>query len=674
MKKVIAVPFILLPVAIACAMSTAELPIRRVTLFTSGVGYFERSGEVQDNQSAELLFKTDQMMDLIKSLVVVDEGKGTISAVTYDARDPLDRTLKSFAIDLTDNPTMDRLLNRLRGVEIKLKTASGEWGGRVLGVEAETVKEDDAILTRYWLKLVAEGEIRTVRLDQIQSLALNDAKLQNDLTAALTALAANLDRDKKGVRLNFRGQGRRTVRLGYMLEAPVWKVSYRLVLGEKGALLQGWAHVENTTDDDWRDVRLSLVSGRPISFIQNLYDPIYLKRPEVRTELYAVAAPPAYEGTMDVVAPMVAEEAAPATLMMKGLSVGRGVGGRARMAAAPAPRLELADVADSVNVAAEGQEAGELFAYDIQESITLPRRQSAMLPIVNAKIGAERLSIFNRQTNARYAYNGAEITNTTGHFLMQGPITVFDDGVYAGDARLSDTPRNEAKLLSYALDLASDVRVEDKWTRDEITTLKIVQGVLHLTRRHEARTEYTVKNKRDKERRFLIEHALRGDWDLIEPAKNVEKTKDSYRHRFNVSAGKSETVAFVEQRMVGETVGLIGLDDDQIIFYLNQRRLSPGVKKAFEKLAQMRRELADVRAQREDRERRVREIDEEQKRIRENMRTVVKPSDSYSMWESKLVKQEKDLEALRAEIENLRAQEMAKETALRDYVANLSVD
>lgn len=649
-----------------------EMPVRRVALFTSGVGYFERSGEVTDDQSAELFFKTDQMVDLIKSLFVVDEGKGTVSAITYDARDPLERTLKSYGIDLTENPTMANLLNQLRGVEIRVKTASGEWSGRIIGVESETVKEDDVVFTRFWLKAFVDGEVRAVRLDHVQSFALADPKLEQDLAAALATLARSVDRDKKAMRLEFRGKGRRTVRLGYMLEAPVWKTSYRLVLDEQEGLLQGWAHVENTTDEDWQKVALTLVSGRPVSFIQNLYDPIYLKRPEVRNELYEAVAPTAYQGAME----LERAEEPMAPLKMKGLYARRAAAGRWDTVASPAPDVEIAgeSLADSVEVQVEAQEAGELFVYDIREPVTLPRRQSAMLPIVNSRVRAEKLSIFDRRTNARYAFNGAEITNATGLFLMQGPITVFDEGVYAGDARLSDTPRGEAKLISYALDLSSDVRVEDKAVNENITTLKIVNGVLHITRRNETRTEYVIKNKREKSRRYLIEQVMRPGWDLVEPAKNVEKTRDSYRYRFDIGAGKTEKIAFVEQRFLDETVGLIGLRDDRIEFYMRQRSIPASVKKALEKLAQMQHELADVRAQREDRERRVREISDEQQRIRENMRSVVKPSDSYSMWESKLVKQEKDLEALRADIETLRAREMEKERAVRDYVATLNAD
>lgn len=655
-------------------VTAADLPIRRITLFTSGVGCFERWTEVTDRETAELFFKTDQMMDLIKSLAIVDEGGGTISAVTYDARDPLDRTLRSFAIDLTDNPDLAVLLNRLRGVELRLKTAAGEWAGRVMGVESRTIKEEDAILTEYRLKVFSEGQIRTVPLDQVHFISLVDDKLKTDLTKALETLATGLDRDKKGVRLDFQGKGRRRVRLAYMLEAPVWKTSYRLVLEERNALLQGWAHVENTTDEDWRDVQLTLVSGRPISFIQNLYDPIYLKRPEVQMELYAGVKPHVYEGAMEESEAADIGKQVTDAVTAKGLFMGRAVARQLAAREAPAPSFAIKELESAVHADVEAREVGELFSYSIPQPVTLPRRQSALLPIVNTRLGVEKLSIFNQQVNARYALDAAELTNTTGFFLMQGPITVFDEGVYAGDARLSDTPRGEAKLLSYALDLASDIRVDEESAPEEIVSVKIVNGVLYAQRRYERRTDYNVKNKRERARRYLIEHPIRSGWDLVEPSKNIEKTRDLYRYRFDVGAGKTQKTPFIEQRITDERFGLLDLRDDRVEFYLKQRRISAGARKALETLMQKQRALAEVRTQRENRERRVREITDEQSRIRENMRSVIRPSDSYTMWESKLMKQEKELESLRDEIEKLRDEEAKKEKEIRDYVSQLNVD
>ncbi|OQA29188.1 MAG: hypothetical protein BWY59_00483 [Verrucomicrobia bacterium ADurb.Bin345] len=659
----------------------AEVPLRNVVLFTSGVGYFERSAEIEGDSATELALKTDQMADLIKSLVLVDEGGGRISAVTYDARDPLDRTLKSFSVDLTDNPGLPALLNRMRGVPVRVKTASGELTGEVLGVEVHERWVDEQKFIECALNVFSDGVIKSVLMDQVQWFEPLDEKVRADLAAALDTLASGLDRDKKTIRLNFAGKDKRRVRVGYMLEAPVWKTSYRLVLDEKGsALLQGWAHIENTTDEDWRGVQLALVSGRPISFIQNLYDPIYLRRPVVQNELYASAVPQLYGGAVDSIAfgdesDVFAEQefAAP-----KAFAVGRAGGARLRRqdaAMAPAPAMAPAEMLrETVQAAATGRETGELFSYPVDEPVTLPRRQSAMIPIVNKDVRLEKLSIYNEGADAKFPLNGVEFTNTTGLFLMQGPVSVFEDGIYAGDARLNDTARNEARLLSYAVDLASEVKPERKSAPERITSLKAVHGVLWVTRLYEDTTEYAVRNKRDKARRYLIEHPIRSDWELVEPAKGVEKTRDLYRCRTEVPAGKTEAVRFVERRNVSQSIMLSNISTDNIEFYLRQSRISSALKQALQKLAGLQAALAEVRAKRVDRERRVKEITDEQNRIRENMKAVARPSDSYSMWEGKLVQQEKELDRLRLEIEELRADEMKKQGEINDFIAKLNVE
>src|SRR5205085_7361173 len=105
---------------------------------------------------------------------------------------------------------------------------------------------------------------------------------------------------KKAVSVVFSGNGKRKVAVGYVTEAPLWKPSYRLSVDEKGAArLQGWATVENTTDEDWVNVKVGLVAGRPMTFQMDLYDPLFVPRPHVEPELYASLRPPMYQGRLN---------------------------------------------------------------------------------------------------------------------------------------------------------------------------------------------------------------------------------------------------------------------------------------------------------------------------------------------------------------------------------------
>jgi len=262
-----------------------DLPVKRVVLFTSGVGFFQREGEVSGDASVQLSFRTEQINDLLKSLVLQDFGGGKIAPIVFGSRDPIERALKSFAIDLTDNPPLSELLNRMRGVEAEI-TAPKEIQGVIVGVESHEQKIKEDVIRIFILNLMTAQGLRSVPLEQVQQIRLLDAPLDNEFRTALKVLATSHDKQRKPVTLSFTGQGKRRVSVGYILEAPLWKTSYRLELSEKKPpFLQGWAIVENTTDDDWQAVNLTLVSGRPISFIMDLYQSLYVPRPTVVPEI-----------------------------------------------------------------------------------------------------------------------------------------------------------------------------------------------------------------------------------------------------------------------------------------------------------------------------------------------------------------------------------------------------
>lgn len=657
---------------VASVSAAPSVPLKQVVLFTSGVGYFERAAEVNNVETAELSFTVDQINDVIKSMVLIDASGGSVSAVTYDSQDPVEKTLKSFSVDLSDNPSMYALLNRLRGVALKIKTTGQDWEGRVLGAERKQVLQDGkTVETIDILNLSGADGVRSVPLGEIQKIDVLDPAISGDIQRALETLASSLDRNKKGLRLTFSGKGRREVRVGYMIETPVWKTSYRLVIEDKSLFLQGWAHVENTTDEDWTGVKLSLVSGRPLSFVQDLYSPIYIQRPVVQPETYASVAPPSYEG---VFAEAVADFAMPAEAVAPGAM---------KLARAPAPMVAAsrmagvgaADLAGGgVRAAAEGREAGELFEYGIRDAVSIPRQQSAMIPIVNDTIKGEPVSIYNQGVNDKNPLNGVEIENSSKVFLMHGPVTVFEKGIYAGDARLSDTRPGEKKLISYALDLACDAKVERDQKPEEIVSLKASRGTLFVQRRLVSETAFKLSSKRAAPRKAILEAPINPGWDLVEPKEAPEKTADLYRFRLDLAPGKTTTLNMREQRIMSQAMALTSLDVRAIEMYLAQRVISAKMKEALKKLADMQGRLTDIRRRKEALEKKRNDIAQDQERIRQNMRTVDRNSESYSRWERKLSQQEDQLDGILAEIEKLIAEERAAQEAMESYLAGLDVE
>ncbi len=656
------------------------LPLKQVVLFTSGVACFERSAEIAGPLTADLEFTPDQMADLIKSLVLVDPGGAPVRAVTYESRDPIERTLQSFAVDLTDNPDLAALLNRLRGTPVRITTGSGDWTGRLIGVEVRTQQVERTTIREPVMTLLTDGALRALPLDGMQAITVLDPAIRSDLEAALGVLGESRARDRKRVRVSFTGDARRTVRAAYMLEAPVWKTSYRLVLDGPQALLQGWAHIENLTDEDWTGVSLTLVSGQPLSFIQNLYDPLYLRRPVVRAVLEALAAPPVYAAALEE-APADAAKVEAGGMPggrneSKRLRMARGVVGAAAMAVPPAPPgIELEDLAQGgVQAMAAAGQAGELFEFRLSEPLDLARRQSAMIPIVNRPLAAEGLSIFNAQVNPMRPLNGIAFTNSLDLFLMQGPVTVFEGGLYAGDARLGDTPRGAARLLSYAVDLACEGALDGQPEADEIVSLKIVRGTLTLKRRFAAESRYRLKSSRDAARRVVIEHPIRPEWTLVQPERDVEKTRDLYRHSLVLEPGQAREIVFREERLDQELLILSNLETEQVRLFLKQKGLSDRLRQALQEVVAKQDSLAAVRRDLAQKEAALKTLAEEQGRIRENMRTVARNSESYAMWERKLVQQEEAIDRLHQAIETLRAAEAAQADALARFLASLDVE
>jgi hypothetical protein len=260
-----------------------DLPVSTVMLFSSGVGYFEHVGSVRGNATTELRFHTNQINDILKSLVVEDQGGGRIGAITYPSQDPVDKTLRSFQVDITANPSLADLLNQLRGAGVTVQVQGERLSGTIVGVEKRQKQTGQgAPVEVAVLNILTGATLRAIELQSITSLTFDDPTLQAELTRALTTLTQARDQDRKPVTINFGGNGDRRVRFGYVVETPIWKTSYRLLMDPEGDRLQGWAIVENQTDSDWNGVSLSLVSGRPISFMMDLYQPLYARRPHGR--------------------------------------------------------------------------------------------------------------------------------------------------------------------------------------------------------------------------------------------------------------------------------------------------------------------------------------------------------------------------------------------------------
>ena len=133
-------------ITIAATAVAADLPLEQVVLFSSGVGYFHRDGTIRGDATVELSFRTAQINDLLKSLVLQDFDGGTIAPVTYAPEEPIERALSAFAVDISDNPGLYELLNQLRGTRAEIRSSDGVKTGTIVGMETQQKSVEDSIL------------------------------------------------------------------------------------------------------------------------------------------------------------------------------------------------------------------------------------------------------------------------------------------------------------------------------------------------------------------------------------------------------------------------------------------------------------------------------------------------------------------------------------------------
>ncbi len=694
-----------------------SLPVTKVVMFNSGVGYVARSGEVEGDARVDLHFPEADINDLLKSMTLEDFGGGRVEAVSYDSREPVARTLSSFAVNLGGNPTFAQILGQARGekVEVALNPTAqnqpGTLAGTIVGLEKQKVLAGtnstvDVDVLTLWC---ADG-MRAVKLNDVAKLRFSNPALESEFRRALDTLALSHDAQKKAVSLHFAGEGRRRVQVGYVTEAPVWKTSYRLVLDKDGKpYLQGWAVVENPTDEDWSGVKMALVSGRPISFKMDLYNPLFVPRPTVEPELFASLRPPTYRGGFGKKDEALAQngvEDEKGGVAADSVTMG-GFGGNgapmAKAAAAPmAPgrRMQPADAtgerdkqadrkryaADlgselgkkmemgAVGSAATAGALGDFFQYAIDHPVTLLRQKSALLPIVGKDIEGQRVSIYNPAVQAKHPLLGLKFKNTTGLHLSQGPITVFEGSTYAGDTRVLDVQPNEERLVSYAIDLGTEVDPQVGPGSTRITSVRANRGIVTTTRKVREEKRYRIVNRSQTDRTVLIEHPNRTNqqFKLVETPKPAEDTPELYRFRTAVAAGKEGTFTVVEERDFGTSVSLSNSGDDQIRFLISLNEATPALKEKLKQALALKgawdgrqRELQHVGAD-------LARLNADQDRIRRNLRETPKEAEVFGKYLKKLKEQEDEIDALTAKQKELTTTEFAARKAYEEYLAALS--
>lgn len=682
------------PPSTETAATPDRLPVRRVVLYKSGVGYFEHVGRIRGNQTVSIDLTSGQLDDVLKSLTTVDLGNGRVAGITFNSMAPLEQRMRTLSLPLGPTTSRTALLQAIRGARVEVQTGSASTTGRVLSVAQRaratggasgTVTEEVDELT-----LVTDaGAVRSIALRDGVGVRLLETDLRHELGQYLDLLGSARAQDVRRLSVATVGTGARDLFVSYVSEVPVWKTTYRLVIPPEAGrtpFLQGWAVVDNTLGEDWTDVQLSLVAGAPQSFVQQLSQPLYTRRPVVPLSTSAMLSPQTHGATMtDAEQPAVA-------MANEAPAAGRAAVGRTRskaaemsMLAAPpspaAPPPDAGDVASrlaDMEAGASGADLGDLFEYRLTQPVTIRRNQSALVPIVQADVTVERVSLWNASQAGGRPLRALWLTNDTGLTLDGGSLTLVEGGAFAGEGLVDPIAPGEKRFISYAADLAGRVTAARDGGPRRVSRIVLARGVMTQYVEERATTTYTVRNEDTAPRDFILEHPVLDGWRLAGAGpRPVETTATQHRFRVTVPPHASSTLTVDELHPVETRLSVSNLNTSQVALILRGRNIDASVAPQLRAVLEQSAEVARLQATAAERRAEVDRIGTDQARIRENLSALKGSAEERQLvarYTRQLNEQEDRLDVLRGDITSLEAQLATAQQELARRAAALSVD
>jgi hypothetical protein len=689
----------------SAAESSDRLPVKRVVLYKNGVGYFEHTARVRGTQDLSIDFTTSQLNDVLKSLTAVDLGDGRISSVRYNSIAPLDERLKSLRLPFGEQVTQAEYLSALRGARVEVHSGAVTAAGRLLSVETihkQHPKDDYEEDVTAFSIVTDTGEMRNYELGSGTSVRIAERELTDEVGRYLNLIASSRARDVRRMSFTAAGAGERDIFVSYVSEVPIWKSTYRIIIPEKQGekpLLQGWAIVDNTIGEDWKDVQLSLVAGAPQSFIQNISQPFYARRPVVPLPQSVMLTPQSQEATLeggeqDQVVAKLGGETGAGMARASGGGVGGGVfpkntpnaGISARsltqmaqvQSAAPAAQVttgQLSGWLESQSPEAEGQSLGDFFEYKINQKVTINKNQSALVPILQAHIEAEKVTLWNEHS---IPLRALWIKNTSGQVLDSGSFNILEADSFAGEGIFETIHPDERRLLSYAGDAAVHVKQNSNWSDEPYRRIRIAKGTMMLIKEERKSIRYTIRNADTEARQVIVESPAEGGWTLSPDTPKPEETSESF-HRFRVPVDGGKTAELtVESVHPQQTVyQLTNLDNHEVELLIQQKRMTPTMQEAFDRILKQKVKIEELSNQISQRKQESDEITADQNRIRENMKALKGTSEEKTLLQryvGQLDSQESRLALLRKESSDLTAQQTQAKVELDRMIMEVNVD
>ncbi|HEV7842553.1 MAG TPA: hypothetical protein VGO69_02600 [Pyrinomonadaceae bacterium] len=698
-----------------------QLPIRRVILYSNGVAYIERRGMVSGHAEVDLSFKQSQVDDVLKSMIVLDLGRGRIGAVSYNSSAPPSARMADipFSIDSqTEGNTgggLAGVLSQLQGARVAVTTARGTVAGKILTVEERKAQLDankPPQVTHALVTASDTGELSSFDLAEVRSVKLIDEGTRRDVSEFADASASARRRDAKTIVVTSDGAGQREMMVSYTIAAPIWKTTYRVVLDAAGKpFFQGWAIVDNVSDEDWENVQLSLVSGTPVSFIQPIQKPFYRYRPVVPIPDDLKLDPQVYEpgegrnsgggdastgggsGSANGQFSNMPTQRTVQSLYSVAPSVQRSglrdnnqsnlpSGGVNITVESDAEQTSVSTAMTSENsgveAAATGSEVGDLFEYRIDQPVTVRRDRSALIPILQTRMEGERVSIYNEAARRDRPLSGMLLKNSSPLTLEDGSMTVIDGDAYAGEALMERLKPSEQRLISFALDLGTLVTVRAKEDRAPTFLVKVVNSVFQAHYYQTTQKLYTLKNQTDRPRVVYIEHPVREGWNLTKDTREPDgKSARFYRFRIPLEPGQKVELPVTEQRALMDTYALANFTRADLELFIARSYINQPTRAALEKLIDLKSRISATDARLEAIDKEIAQIGADQSRLRDNIKALTGTAEAKQLiarYVSKADEQETRLEQLNKDRQAQTQERLRLQGELETSIRTLSIE
>lgn len=576
--------------------NSSSLPLKEVYLYSSGVGAYLHEGRFSGEKLYSFRFRKKALNDVLKSLFILGSKGVRFQRISYPSNIPLSSLLEGYRVPVKDLDSFSSLLRNMKGELFRGTLLDGSaFSGRLLAVEERKLNgPGQNVLKKEFLTFLTEKGIRRTALDEIRELRPADEKLFAELKESLALYAEARSLDARDLSISLQGGKNSLANIAYVIENPVWKTSYRLQLPEKSkkGFLQAWAHVENPTASDWKGVKLHLVSGKPVSFIEDLYTSYIPSRP-VREKKKEAKLASVEKKALDLLTANFASAATGAAPSFKRRAFMR------QSLSSP-----VVSASGSAGDNASSGKMGALFRYTVPAPVTLEKRKSAMLELFSRELPAKEYTLYapQRENDCFFA---AHFVNSTSYLLPAGPVTIYSGSGYGGDGSIPDLPAGKDVLLSFAKDLEVKAFRESRYPSGNgvLMTAKLANGLLTLQIKELKETLYTLENFSKKEHKDLIlEHEKEIKHTLLTKplSKTIGEEKNNIvQYLITLAPGKKIRFPVKEEHVRSRFYSLVNTGNiDPSLFRLyagNGAQVPAGFKKFLQTLSSKNSSVKDCR-------------------------------------------------------------------------------